>query len=193
MVRALLVCFLLHLICSALTSCGRSAENSLRTEVEKDLKQRLDDPGSYEFVSLTKLDSVKVVENIETERRSIEHNIEFSKSQIEYENTMRRLGGKYDNRAVVSEKTAIATSRVKLNRLATIEKQLGKETETVASYAYRLIFRANNKFGAKVLSQYTIQTGPKPDLKLLNIAATDGQMLVMPGAFPGYDTLNNQK
>ena len=67
-----------------------------------------------------------------------------------------------------------------------IETSLGRRVSQVAAYKYVFRCRGKNAFGAKVLSEYFVETDPAPNFKVINVADTPGQLFVSPNNFPGY-------
>ena len=152
--------------CGLLISCGTSEEQPseatpsqhdiVEANAEAYLQDKLDDPSSYEFVSLELMDSVLYKDNIEYRRKQFAGRDQDLKTQ------------------------AI------LIKIDSIETGLGEKSNEVASYTYLFKFRNNNGFGAKVLNERIIQTTPAPELGIVNMASDRDGLFLNPNDFPGY-------
>jgi asparagine N-glycosylation enzyme membrane subunit Stt3 len=115
---------------STLTSCKKKApENRLKECIESDMMQDLHDPSSYEFVSLTVLDTVYTKDI----------------AQKNYDNAVR-------NRSLITNKKDIEA----MDRVVKSNKTKLDEVDPAQIEHIELIFsaRANNMMGAKIKTSY---------------------------------------
>ncbi len=160
------------LVAGCLLACGGAdgdkPADKIRAQAETMLKARLDDPNSYEFVSLTLFDSLSYGDNI---KRLQSHRQQDLESRIYM-----------DGKAPANDKKMLAG-------IDSIRTALGPRVNETACYKYAFDFRAKNAFGAKVLNSHIVQVGPAPDYKVLMVASNKGELLSYPNTFPGYDEL----
>lgn len=118
--------------------------------------ESLNDPDSYEFVSLDLVDSTTFADNIAYRRDY------FTQRKDDPKNA-RILSG-----------------------IDSLENLMGEKTNDVASYRYLFTCRANNALGAKVINTFHVQTGPVPAYEVINITQDEDRIILNPNEFPGY-------
>lgn len=162
----------------------------VKQNIEDYIINKMDDPESYEFVSLDVIDSVLYIDNITVEKNLLKNSINRSKESINriegYKNTEPNL---YDEKEILREKTSILKEEKTLASIDSIETVLGDSKNNVASYTYLYKIRGKNKMGAKVLSEYLVQTGDS--LKVINVATHPDKLFIHPNSFPGRKELKN--
>lgn len=131
----------------------------------------LDDPGSFELVNLAMIDSTSIRKNIET-CRTIDCDADFYKGWKNKE-YLKRLALK--SALDSAESVFISAGNI----------------DSVVCYTYRIVYRANNLFGAKVLSDSYIQIAP--DGNPIKFAGTVEELAIRPGMFPGYEEIYGRK
>lgn len=137
----------------------------LRENVEKQVIEKLNDPSSYEFVSLKVIDSTTYAENIAERRRTIERNMGLSFNDSLKEEQLK-------------ENILI---------LKNIEDEMGESVSKIPAYTYLYSFRGKNAMGAKVLQEYYVQSDPEDNI--LKITEDTGGLLTVPNGFPNSDRL----
>jgi hypothetical protein len=177
-----------------LAGCGSNPkemrDEMVRSHSEAKLKQIMNDYDSYEFVSLTLLDSNLYSENAEELREDRRFMIGTSEATIELEKGYQSSSVLADS--FNAERLKEAEDRVNAEKAAWADLDklvlaMGSDSNKVASYTYEIVFRGKNKLGAKVLSKQYIQTGPPPAYDVLTITEDPGKLLDAPGTIPGFD------
>lgn len=180
-------------IITILTSCQEATltrDEIVKRNVEEYLMERLNDPESYEFVELQNLDSVIFKANIEHIKNRFQIRMQYEQKQLEgqleYKNDPILRRSLY--REEWENGHSLEIDRYKKLQLAidSIEIALGDTVNHVASYTYYFSCRAKNAFGAKILSEYILQTTPAPEYEVLNLVNENDKVYLTPNAFPGY-------
>lgn len=175
-------------------SCGGnkvpSQDEIVKINIEEFLKQRMDDPGSYEFVDLDLVDSVLYIDNINRKLKDYDSSIKREQDRLDTQ-----LGYKkdypflYKEKEVNKLKASIDRENKYKIKVDSIKNVMGNDVDNVASYTYIFSMRGNNKMGAKVLVEYIVQTGNSPDYEVLNMVTEREKMFVTPNVFPGYEEI----
>ena len=131
----------------------------------------LDDPSSFELVDITQIDSTSIRENIEM-CKALDCDAEFYKGW-KSEEYIKRL----------SLKTSLDSAESVFISAGNID--------SIVCYTYRIVYRANNLFGAKVLSDSYIQMAPEGNP--IKFAGTLEELAIRPGMFPGYEEIYGRK
>jgi len=110
-------------------SCKKSKQENLQNEIENKIKMQLNDPSSYEF-NYFYIDSVEYMTNKDEIKTVLEDIQDFEKEDDS-----------------------------KSQRMISFLKSKNKFLESLNKNKYKGIFsfRANNKFGAKVLAEYIFE------------------------------------
>lgn len=148
--KQLLIIYLVCIVMGCGTQQSETPENVVKINAETYIRDKLNDPNTYEFVSLEVVDSVTYRDNIDYRRDYL-----------------------YANERAVKVIDSLSAT-------------LGDQVNDVASYTYLFTFRATNAMGAKVLNEYLVQTGPKPELEVINFTDDMDELFLNPGDFPGY-------
>jgi hypothetical protein len=177
----------------ALSSCGESVKKEVSQydhvlqSVESQVKPKLNDPKSYEFVELVLVDSVLYSENVEYRVNYFMSSLEWAKGRVDdmsrYKESESIL---YDSLELRRQSADIVKYDAILNGIDSIKTQMGERLNDVASYTYSFSFRGNNKMGALVLNTYLIQTDPSSPFGVVNIAKNDDELYFNPNEFEGY-------
>ncbi|MGB4012768.1 MAG: hypothetical protein WBK97_01130 [Bacteroidales bacterium] len=115
-----------------------------RAIIEAELMKVLNDPESYEFVSLEKLDSSSYAMQINKDRELYEY---FSNDNLDD-----------DSPFEIYYRSALDT-------LNTIVGGMSADSlDAVRSYTYLITYRANNGVGAKILDQTFVQMSPSGEV-----------------------------
>jgi DNA anti-recombination protein RmuC len=176
------------------TSCFKSKkeaqQQTVQENVEAYLMPKLNDLSSYEFVSLTLVDSVNYKNNILTEKEQQQYLLTIDQEKMEREAKLKEDGSSlYNPEREIKFGDSVQKMKALIAEMDSIEQTLGKKLEETASYTYKYSFRGNNALGAKVLNEYIVQTSPGPDFKILNVTGSSDKVLLSPNGFPGYKEL----
>ncbi len=178
------------LIAIGLTSCSEkqpTQDDIVKNNAETYVKQKMNDPSSYEFVKLELMDSVTFSDNIEYRKDYFSRNMEYDRSSLErQEGYKTELPSMYDEKDVEELKAKIEKNERILSKIDSLATLLGDRKNEVASYTYTFSFRGNNALGAKILNEYVVQTDPAPDFKIINMTDDKDKIFLNPNDFPGY-------
>lgn len=181
---------ILLLIFSSCSEKKLSQKEMVKKNAEQYLKQRLDDPESYEFVELKFRDSVLFKDNIEREIKYQKSNLDFDKNQLKKQKEYKAEGFSLFNEEEYKEyKNKVEKGKRIIQRIDSVKNELGEEANNVAAYSYFFKFRANNKLGAKTLHTYVVQTKPGPNFEIINMTGDKGKIILNPNRFPGYNEI----
>ena len=172
---------LLSLITIAFASCNEkktTQDDIIRQKAEELIIKSMNDPDSYEFVSLEIVDSTTYKDNI-THKREL-----YSKFMTsEYESITSKKGT-----AIESGLSEIKKDSLIIAGIDSIEQSIGNKVNDAISYTYILKCRGNNKIGAKILVSYYIQTKTDED-RIINITDDINKIYPHPCDFPGFKDL----
>lgn len=168
----LLFIFLL-LSCSGMLK-HPSKEDIIKNNLVAYLQDKLDDPQSYELVSLKLIDSTTYLDNINYRRRDFEDNIKSDKrlSEISSEPD-------YYLKSINRSKRILA-------KIDSLQTALGDTVNHIAAYKFLFKFRSKNAFGAKVLYEYILQTTGAPSFEIIQMTNDPDKVYLNPNEFPGY-------
>jgi hypothetical protein len=173
-----------------LTSCSEKKLNQddiVKKNAEEYLKSKMNNPDSYEFVKLELIDSVLFSDNIKFRKNRFSELLETDQGNLHYKESLKtELPSLYDKQEIEDLKVSIEKNKRILVKIDSLEKQLGKRNNEVASYTYVFSFRGNNSLGVKVLNEYIIQTDSSPNFKIINVADEKKKIFLNPNDFPGY-------
>lgn len=159
----------------------------VKNNVEDYLKDKMDDPNSYEFVELRLVDSILFKDNIKYRKENFQNDLKYEKGNLERQEKYKaEIPSMYDEKNVIELKTKIERIKNILTKIDSLETNLGQKTNDVASYTYNFRCRGNNKLGAKILNDYILQTNPSPDFKVINLTDNKDKVYLNPNDFPGY-------
>ena len=187
-------------ITALLFGCSESPptkDDIVRANVEAKLKENMNDPASYEFVSLVLIDSITFGDNAKHRTDYWDDEVNSATREIEqgykYRDSYAEMGvdppTSYSPEALVKLEAKLERNREVRNKVNELADGLGSQSEQVASYTYTFKFRGNNALGAKVVNEYFVQTGPPPALEIINMVQEQGKLFLNPGDFPGYRDL----
>ena len=180
----------LALIAIGLTSCSEkqpTQDDIVKNNAETYVKEKMNDPTSYEFVKLELMDSVTFSDNIEYRKDYFSRNMEYDRSSLErQEGYKTEIPSMYDKKDVEELKGKIEKNERILSKIDSLATLLGDRKNEVASYTYIFSFRGNNALGAKILNEYVVQTDPAPDFKIINMTDDKDKIFLNPNEFPGY-------
>ncbi|TLP75694.1 hypothetical protein [Maribacter sp. ACAM166] len=179
------------IVAFGLTSCQSDKEPTqqdiVKKNVEEYLKPKMNDPESYEFVELKLTDSVLYSDNVKYRKEYFEKDLKFEKGELKrQEKYKNEFPSMYSEEKISKLNAEIEKIEKILSEIDRLSTELGDKANNPASYTYYYSLRGNNKLGAKVLSEYILQTSPAPDFKVLNLADNKDQILLNPNEFPGY-------
>jgi len=174
---------LIAILFITLISCKEKTptrDEIVKNNVEKYLKDKMDDPKSYEFVELRLVDSILYKDNVKYRKDGFQKDLKYEKGNLEYQEKNK------DEKMVIELKTKIERIENILTKIDSLEYNLGQKLNDVASYTYNFRCRGNNKLGAKILTEYILQTNPSPDFKVINLTDNQDKVFLNPNDFPGY-------
>lgn len=159
----------------------------VRNSTEEYLKDKLNDPDSYEFVKLVLLDSVLYKDNITYRKDMFINHLDTYQNDLESQLSWKKLvPSMYDEQNILEIKANIEETIKILSAIDSLESVMGDMVNDVASYTFIFSFRATNAMSAKVLEKYYLQTSESPNYEVLNLAEDMDQLYLNPGDFPGY-------
>jgi hypothetical protein len=175
-----------------LTSCNLFTD-PVRKSAEAYLMENLNDPSSYEFVSLVPTDTITYLENIDGRLEDFQRDLDRALSQLDfYSSEIAReeaLGYTSSMTEWFTEQVETEQKNVDMNTslvagIDSIKTALGDRVNGVACYEYEFTYRANNAMGGLTLNRATLQI--TPDNEVITVAETPGKKIVYPNNFPGY-------
>ncbi len=165
----------------------------IQTNAESQLQTILNDPKSYEFVSLTFLDTITYLENIIEIKKRHQKDLEYAsnriKSQREYKTNIPSM---FNSIELQEQESNYKKDSIIILALDSIEKSLGSKVNDRAAYLLQYKFRNKNAMGAIVLNDMMIQVTAEPEYKILNITDDIKKLYHNPNAFPGFDNFSNK-
>ncbi len=177
-------------IAIGLSSCSENQptqDDIVKKNAEEYVKEKMNDPNSYEFVKLELMDSITFSENIEYRKDYFSRDMEYDLSSLErQEGYKTEIPSMYNEKDVEKLKAKIEKSERILSKIDSLATLLGDRKKEVASYTYIFSFRGNNALGAKTLNEYVVQTDPAPDFKIINMTDDQDKIFLNPNDFPGY-------
>jgi hypothetical protein len=177
-------------IAIGLTSCSEKQPTQVdivKKNAETYVKEKMNDPSSYEFVKLELMDSITFNENIEYRKDYFSGNMDYDQSSLErQEGYKTEIPSMYNEKDIEELKAKIEKNERILSKIDSLATLLGDRKNEVASYTYIFSFRGNNALGAKILNEYVVQTDPAPDFKIINMTDDKDKIFLNPNDFPGY-------
>jgi len=177
-------------IAIGLTACSEkqpTQDEIVKKNAEEYVKEKMNDPNSYEFVKLELIDSITFSENIEYRKDYFSKNMEYDRSSLERQERYKtEIPSMYDEKEVEDVKAKIEKNERVLYKIDSLATLLGDRKSEVASYTYIFSFRGNNALGAKILNEYVVQTDPAPEFKIINMTDDKDKIFLNPNDFPGY-------
>ena len=187
----------LALFLTFFAACSPSAPTTdelVKASAEAKLKEAMNDPASYEFVSLKRIDSTYYRDNVKYRNEYFNDRVETAKKDIarqeDYSKEYASMGVPPPDHCSPEK---IAQLKDELERLKETRSEvkalgdgIGDKADELASYTYTFKFRGNNAMGAKILTEYFVQTGPAPSFEIINMTAEEGKLFNNPGDYPGY-------
>lgn len=138
-------------------SCEKTQEQILQEMIEAKLKENMNNPKSYEFVSMSSTDSIMSKWKEELEALLMEQSVKALNSKN------KRLYSQSDMKYLYSHKERIAfLDSVKINNnkmdsiLKVYESKMNSYVPKLKGYSVLFKFRGQNEFGATVLNEYKI-------------------------------------
>ena len=177
-------------IAIGLTSCAEkqpTKDDIVKKNAETYVKEKMNDPSSYEFVKLELTDSITFNNNIDYRKDYFGRNMEYDLSSLERQEEYKtEIPSMYDEKEVETLKAEIEKNERVLYKIDSLATLLADRRNEVASYTYIFSFRGNNALGAKILNEYFVQTDPAPDFKIINMTDDKDKIFFNPNDFPGY-------
>jgi len=177
-------------IALGLASCSEkqfTQDDIVKRNIEEYVKEKMNDPSSYEFVKLELIDSITFNDNIEYRKDFFGRNMEYDRSSLESQERYKtEIPSMYDEKEVEALQAKIEKNKRVLSKIDSLATLLADRRNEVASYTYIFSFRGNNALGAKILNEYIVQTDPAPDFKIINMTDDKDKIFLNPNDFPGY-------
>jgi hypothetical protein len=182
-----------------LTSCNMTTD-PVRKSAEAYLLPNLNDPYSYEFVSLTLINTITYLDNIQGRQKAALNSL--SKSRDRYNNYRDDLESKQkksEEDRYLSPPTDIEKATLRaftqhyysdsifVAGLDYITTTLGATVNEIVCYEYEFVFRAKNAMGGLVLDRRLLQITPK--YEVITLISDYDKRVVFPKDFPGYAEL----
>ena len=171
-------------------SCSFKAPSQadiIRKNVEAYLKENMNDPDSYEFVSLMLIDSVLYQDNVNYRKNMFGEYAQFAQDLLEQSNKrFEEFADIYYEEEIEKYKAEISRNELIIEKIDSIANGLGERLNEVASYTYLFKFRGNNAFGSKILNECYLQTDPAPEFNIINLTDDKDKIFLNPNDFPGY-------
>lgn len=197
------ITFLILSVSALLQSCSSDKKTSpveekmtqneiVKKNIENQLMQSMHDTSSYEFVKIQLIDSILFIENINYRTEYFKNDISSIESNIKrIENYKTSLPALYNEKELKRESEKLNRNKIILSKIDSLKKIIASDTNKVASYTYLFGFRGKNKLGAKILSNYFVQTKTSPDFEIINMVKDKNKLYLNPNDFPGYrETIN---
>ena len=168
-----------------------SKDEIVRNNVEEIFQKILNDPESYELVELELIDSALFIHKINFRKKILNSRMEIAKMTVDQQTRFKeKAPSMYSEDNLLKAQETMKEIEKKVSSIDSIGIVLGDKVNEVASYTYLFKARANNKFGAKILNSYYVETSP--NLEVFNIFDKDGEILFStPNGFSGYDEIMN--
>lgn len=191
---------LLSLVATSLFlfSCSRSKEDIVRRNVEAVLVPSMNNPRSYEFVSIELIDALSnlrildhriVIYNLQKELETVL--INTNKLDLEYLGLRRSLRhlrhvrfDRFDAEEYEKLRKDVYIRESKVERyervvyaLTGLKRKYSEHLSQSVSYTFRFVYRGQNAMGATVLNSIYVQTDTSPEFGLLNLAERSGELL----------------
>lgn len=188
--NAILIVIAFTVIYSSCSEKEPTRDEIVKNNIEEYIKPNLNDPESYEFVSLTLLDSVLYIDNINFRKEMFLDRVKNDEGSLGI-----MISGNEEFPTTFSEeemneyRRKIDNNKAIYSKIEEVEKSMGDKVNEVASYTYIFQMRGNNKMGAKVLSEYFVQTEPYPTFNILNITNDRDKLYLAPNGFPDYEEI----
>lgn len=186
----------------ALTTIGMSScankqqiqDNLVRKNFEEYFRNKdINFDNNYEFEKIELKDSVLYSDNIEFCKEWFRRDLEFSKNHLDnMKKTKTEFPTISEEQLVKMFKNDFEEEQRILSKIDSLETKMGSKKYEVASYTYTLSGQINSALQGKILREYIVQTGPKPDFKIINIARDKDEMHETPNDFPGYREMLNK-
>lgn len=142
---------------SILIGCKAKEENKLKVMIESSIKKNMNEPDSYEFVSMSQLDSIMSKWEDEKQARQIE--IFISMYEAEYMALMAKADAKYsytvNQRIKFTEQAGNNIKKIDSLKYLNLEKRTNYKPY-VTGYTSEFKIRELNELGAKVLNTYLV-------------------------------------
>ncbi len=162
-------------------------DDIVKKNLEEYVKEKMNDPSSYEFVKLELKDSITYNDNIEYRKDDFRRNMEYDLNSLQRQETYKaEIPSMYDEKEVEELKAKIEKNEKILSKIDSLATLLGDKKNEVASFTYLFSFRGNNALGVKILNEYVVQTNPAPDFKIINMTDDKNKIFLNPNDFPGY-------
>lgn len=170
-----------------ITACQPSEptrETIIRQQAEAALKKTMNDPDSYEFVSLVLIDSVTNKENMDKHKKNLAVAVYNEEERIANAKELPRIYDAKKRKEFQFRLDQLKKIDVKMD---SIELALGDELNEVVCYNYALTFRGKNAFGGKVMNTYYLQVHPGPSYNIFNASEKESDIKNSLLAYPGYN------
>lgn len=165
-----LFAFVTILFCSCENNKVKSREDIIKDNLKNYLSDKLNDPDSYEFVSLDLVDSVKYIDNINYRLDAFKKNIEWCKSS---------------DRSEGDKLNEIKKNEWIIEKIDSIKISLGENVNKLLASKYILKFRANNSLGAKIIYSYFLLVDGEN--KIIQMEDNADRIYILNTiSFPGY-------
>lgn len=159
-----------------LAACGSSPtevrDKAVKEQLEAKLKAAMNDPESYEFASLTLVDSNLYSDNAAALRGNWQQFRDIYQGTISREQRYQAdplLNSLFDAENLRKAENNLASNNAVVAAIDSLALAMGADTNHVASYTYEFAFRGKNAMGAKVLSQKFVQTGVGPKFEIITV------------------------
>ncbi len=142
------------LVCAitALCSCGKSNEDKARELIEAKLKTTMNDWNSYEFVEMSKVDSVFTLFMHSEEAKSLDDQISKTKSKISEYSVDKDFPLLYGARTKVMADSIPILEQIRDSLQNLYDKKEEAYKGEFNGYKTKFTFRGNNKLGGKILT-----------------------------------------
>lgn len=178
--------FFSALVAVGMISCSKekTKDELVREKVEGMFIETMNDPSSYEFVKMVKIDSCDLATYFDRKMTIFEGQLEDAeytiKKQEEYksDDTFRFLYKEYEYEQ--AKKDYAEAERV-INGLNQLKEDKKAELNKMLSYSYEFTCRGNNALGAKILNTFYFQTDEtQPEVTIINIKDDAGNLPTTP-------------
>jgi hypothetical protein len=155
----------------------KTKEDIIRKKIEEGILPNMNDPKSYEFVSIAIIDSSTYRENIDNKLMQLEAIrdypliIDLKKDMISLDEELYRLD-KSHYKDLVEARQELEDIKTEQKNFEMLVKEVDslkltlENLDKTAVYLIEFKMRGNNSFGAKILNTYYFQVGISPDYEI---------------------------
>lgn len=157
----------------------------VKVRAEMKLMTMMDDPSSYEFISIELVDSTSQEYTVINAKEVWQRLLDAVQGNLDIYILDKELyPSLYDQKKVDAQRADVNKYTKIVNGIDSIGKNLGESIKDATSYVYLFKFRAKNAFNALVLNQYYLQIDTM--LEVIDLVDDIKDVNLSPVNLPGY-------